>query len=71
MNMTCQLLDLNILLFKNLKIKIYKIVILYILCYGYEIWSLTLRDKYREHLIALHVSLCSVTKIETNKICCL
>jgi hypothetical protein len=27
MNMTYQLLDLNILLFKNLKIKIYKIVI--------------------------------------------
>jgi hypothetical protein len=57
MNMTFQLLDLNILLFKNLKIKIYKIVILCILWYGCETWSLTLRAKHREYFIALHVTM--------------
>jgi hypothetical protein len=35
------------LISKNLKIKIYKIVILPLLLYGCEIWSLTLREEHR------------------------
>ena len=33
------------LLSKNLKIKIYRTVILYVVLYGYETWSLTLREE--------------------------
>ena len=32
---------------KNLKIKIYRIIILPVILYGYEIWSLTLREEGR------------------------
>jgi hypothetical protein len=32
---------------KNLKIKIYKIVILPVVLYGCETWSLTFREEYR------------------------
>jgi hypothetical protein len=35
------------LISKNLKIKIYKTVILPVVLYGCEIWSLTLREEYR------------------------
>jgi hypothetical protein len=35
------------LISKNLKIKIYKPVILPVVLYGCEIWSLTLREKHR------------------------
>ena len=35
------------LLFKNLKIKIYKIIILPVVLYGFEIWSLILREERR------------------------
>jgi hypothetical protein len=35
------------LLSRNLKVKIYKIIILPVLLYGCETWSLTLRDKHR------------------------
>jgi hypothetical protein len=35
------------LLSKNIKIKIYKTVILPLVLYGHEIWSLTLREKHR------------------------
>jgi hypothetical protein len=35
------------LLFKNLKIKIYKIIILPVVLYGCETWSLTLREEQR------------------------
>jgi hypothetical protein len=35
------------LLFKNLKIKIYRTVILPVVLYGCETWSLTVREKYR------------------------
>jgi len=35
------------LLSKNLKIKIYRIVILPVVLYGCETWSLTLREEYR------------------------
>ena len=35
------------LLYKNLKIKIYKIIILPVVLYGCETWSLTLREKRR------------------------
>jgi hypothetical protein len=34
-------------LFKNLKIKIYRTIILPVVLYGCEIWSLTLREKRR------------------------
>jgi hypothetical protein len=34
------------LISKNLKIKIYKIVILPVVLYGYETWSLTLREEH-------------------------
>jgi hypothetical protein len=34
------------LLSKNIKIKIYRTVILPVVLYGCEIWSLTLRDEY-------------------------
>ena len=34
------------LLSKNLKIKIYKTIILPVVLYGYEIWSLTLREEF-------------------------
>ena len=33
------------LLYKNLKIKIYRTIILPIVLYGYETWSLTLREE--------------------------
>jgi len=65
--MTCQLLDLNILLFKNLRIKIYKIVILCILWYRCDAWSLTLRDKHREYLIALHVTMYLFVQSQKSK----
>jgi hypothetical protein len=32
---------------KNLKIKIYKTIILPVVLYGYETWSLTLREEHR------------------------
>jgi hypothetical protein len=35
------------LISKNLKIKIYKTVILQVLLYGCETWSLTLREEHR------------------------
>ena len=35
------------LLSKNLKIKIYRIIILPVALYGYETWSLILRDERR------------------------
>jgi len=35
------------LLFKNLKIKIYKIIFLPAVTYGHETWSLTLREECR------------------------
>jgi hypothetical protein len=35
------------LISKNLKIKIYKTVILPVVLYGYETWSLTLREEHR------------------------
>jgi hypothetical protein len=35
------------LLSKNLKIKIYRTTILPAVLYGYEIWSLTMREKHR------------------------
>jgi hypothetical protein len=35
------------LLSRNVKVKIYKTIILPIILYGYEIWSLVLREKYR------------------------
>jgi hypothetical protein len=35
------------LLSKNLKIKIYRTIILPVVLYGYENWSLTLREKHR------------------------
>src|SRR5215510_13880034 len=35
------------LLSKNLKIKIYRIIILPVVLYGCETWSLTLREKHR------------------------
>ena len=35
------------LLFKNLKIKIYRTIILHVVLYGCETWSLTLREKHR------------------------
>ena len=35
------------LLFKNLKIKIYRTIILLVVLYGCETWSLTLREERR------------------------
>jgi hypothetical protein len=35
------------LLSKNIKIKIYKIIILHVVLYGCETWSLTLREEHR------------------------
>jgi hypothetical protein len=35
------------LLSKNIKIKIYRTIILPVVLYGCEIWSLTLREKHR------------------------
>jgi hypothetical protein len=35
------------LLSKNVKIRIYKIIILPVVLYGYETWSLTLREEHR------------------------
>jgi hypothetical protein len=35
------------LLSKNLKIRIYKAIILTVVLYGYETWSLTLREEHR------------------------
>jgi hypothetical protein len=32
---------------KNVKIKIYKIIILPVVLYGYETWSVTLKEEYR------------------------
>jgi len=34
------------LLSKNLKIKIYRTIILPVVLYGYETWSITLREKH-------------------------
>jgi hypothetical protein len=35
------------LLSKNLKIRIYKTIVLPVVLYGYETWSLTLREEHR------------------------
>jgi hypothetical protein len=35
------------LLSRNVKVKIYKTIILPVVLYGYETWSLTLREEYR------------------------
>ena len=35
------------LLYKNLKIKIFKIIILSVVLFGCEAWSLTLREEFR------------------------
>ena len=35
------------LLYKNLKIKIYRTIILLVVLYGFETWSLTLREKMK------------------------
>ena len=35
------------LLSKNLKIKVYKTIILPVVLYGYETWSLTMKEKRR------------------------
>ena len=43
----CKTLFTSQLLSKNLKIKIYKTIILPILLYGCETWSLTLREECR------------------------
>jgi hypothetical protein len=32
---------------RNLKVKIYKTIILSVVLYGYETWSLTFREKHR------------------------
>ena len=37
----------SMLLFKNLKIKIYRSIILPVVLYGCETWSLTLREEHR------------------------
>ena len=37
----------SILLSKNIKIKLYRNIILLVVLYGCETWSLTLRDEYR------------------------
>ena len=38
------------LLSKNLKIKIYKTIILPVVLYGFETWSLTLREEFRQRV---------------------
>jgi hypothetical protein len=43
----CLLQEFNTLNYKNLKIKIYRIIILPVVLYGYETWSLTLREERR------------------------
>ena len=40
-------LDISRLLSKNLKIKIYRTIILHVVLYGCETWSLTLREECR------------------------
>jgi hypothetical protein len=35
------------LLSRNVKVKIYKIIILPVVLYGYETWSLTLKEEHR------------------------
>ena len=40
----------SILLSKNLKIKIYRTIILPVVLYGYETWSFTLREEGRLRL---------------------
>jgi hypothetical protein len=42
-----QILLYSRLLSKNIKIKIYKIIILTVVLYGCETWSLTLREEHR------------------------
>jgi hypothetical protein len=39
------------LLFKNIKIRIYKTIILRVVRYGCETWSLTLREEHRLRVI--------------------
>jgi hypothetical protein len=43
------------LISKNLKIKIYKTVILLIVLYGCKTWSLTLREEYRLRVFVLRI----------------
>jgi hypothetical protein len=43
----CRIFLYSILLSKNLKIKIYKTVVLPVVLYGCETWSLTLREERR------------------------
>ena len=41
------------LLSKNLKIKICKTIILPVVLYGYQTWSLTLREKSRQRVLKI------------------
>jgi len=43
----CRIFCLPVLLFKNLKIKIYRTIILPVVLYGCETWSLTSREECR------------------------
>jgi len=43
----CRIICLPVLLSKNLKIKIYSTIFLPFVLYGFEIWSLTLRETRR------------------------
>jgi hypothetical protein len=43
------------LLSKNLKIRIYKTIILHMVLYGYETWSLTLREEHRPRVFESRV----------------
>ena len=43
----CRILSLPVFLIKNIKIKIYRTIILHSVLYGCETWSLTLREERR------------------------
>jgi hypothetical protein len=47
----CESLLSSRLLSRNVKVKIYKIIILPVVLYGCETWSLTLREEHRLNVV--------------------
>jgi hypothetical protein len=50
------------LLSKSIKIRIYKTIILPVVLYGCEIWSLTLREEHRLRVIGVTITKCKADK---------
>ena len=63
----CEIFYLTVLLSKNLKIKIYRTVVLLFVLYGCETWSLTLRQERRLRVFEVLRRIFGLKKDEVTK----